>query len=120
MMEIVSESIICCFCDKDLTPKANSLNGDDDRGTIIRYKCPGCERSYCSASCCSGHKEKYSCPGTRLKTPYVHMSKFDQKQFLDDYFFLEDINTRIERASRILPIVTAKKRVNRRGKQDEH
>lgn len=37
------------------------------------------------------------------------MSKFDQKQFLDDYFFLEGVNNRIESAQRILSQVKIKK-----------
>ena len=99
-------SINCCFCDKNLSP------GDKETETksIIKYKCPGCERLYCSANCCSGHKEKFSCSGIRDQTPYVSLSKFDQKQFLDDYFFLEKINGGIERAQRILPRIPKPKR----------
>lgn len=90
----------CCFCDKNLSP------GDDHTttsNTIIKYKCPGCERIYCSANCCSGHKEKFSCSGVRNSTPYVHLAQFDQRQFLDDYFFLERLNSKIDSAQRILP-----------------
>lgn len=94
-------SVNCCFCDKNLSP------GDKETQTksIIKYKCPGCERLYCSANCCGGHKEKFSCSGLRDQTPYVPLSKFDQKQFLDDYFFLEKINSEIERAQRVLPVL---------------
>lgn len=92
-------SINCCFCDKDLSP------GDSIESTksITKYKCPGCGRTYCSADCCSGHKEKFSCSGIRDQTPYVHIKNFNQKQFLDDFFFLEKISIEIERKQRILP-----------------
>ena len=90
----LKSSTNCCCCDKDLTPGS------------IKYKCPGCERLYCKADCFKGHKEKFSCIGIRDRVPYVHLSRFDQKQFLDDYFFLEDIGTKIERAQRVLPKLT--------------
>ena len=81
----------CCYCEKDFTERPQ------------RYRCPGCERLYCSSACCIGHKQKYSCSGIRSKTPYVHRSNYEQKQFLDDYFFLEDVNNKIDKAARVLP-----------------
>lgn len=101
-MELNSQrtSINCCFCDKNLSPC------DKEEAITIkinRYKCPGCERIYCSANCCCGHKDKFDCSGIRNSTPYIPLNKFDQKQFLDDYFFLEKINNEIDRAQRTLP-----------------
>lgn len=89
----------CCFCDKDLSPSDQSST----KSSVIKYKCPACERIYCSANCFGGHKEKYDCSGVRNKIPYVNLSQFDQKQFLDDYFFLEEVNKKIESAHRALP-----------------
>lgn len=98
-MEILSTiTINCCFCDKNLSPDNNIKSKP-----VPKYKCPACERLYCTANCFSGHKEKFSCPGSRNKTPYVHISKFNQKQFLDDYFFLEEVNNKIETLHRVLP-----------------
>lgn len=73
----------CCICDKDLS--TNSLV----------YKCPACTRPYCQANCCKIHKEQFECTGVRDKTPYVHKSSYDEKQFIDDYLFLEEINQQI-------------------------
>lgn len=98
MENLSTISINCCFCDKNLSSSNNT-----NLKSVFKYKCPACERLYCSANCFGGHKEKFSCPGIRNKTPYVHISKFDQKQFLDDYFFLEEVNNKIETSSRILP-----------------
>lgn len=98
-----SKSVNCCFCDKNL-----SQNNQSSSNTVAKYKCPACDKIYCSASCCSGHKEKFNCPGIRNKTPYVHRSNFDQRQFLDDYFFLEEVNNKIENFQRILPVVVSK------------
>jgi len=92
-----SKSINCCFCDKDLSQKTCSKPS-----VTVRYKCPGCERVYCSADCFGGHKEKFSCSGVRNKTPYIHLANFDQKQFIDDYLFLEEVNNRIDSAHRSL------------------
>lgn len=100
----------CCFCDKNLSPDSQSSTK-----LIVKYKCPACDRLYCSAGCCSGHKEKFNCLGIRNKTPYVHLSKFDQKQFLDDYFFLEEINSRIESSQKVLPIVARKLKNKKRN-----
>lgn len=103
--------IICCSCDKNLSPC--DVGGDDNKlKTITRYKCPGCGRFYCSASCCSSHKDKFDCLGIRDQTPYVPLDKFDQKQFLDDFFFLEKINGQIERAQRILPRLKVRQNPN--------
>lgn len=88
----------CCFCDKNIS---YSENKDQPKKKIIVYKCPGCERKYCSVNCCSGHKQKYHCSGSRVRTPYVKLSEFGQAQFLDDYFFLEDVNQKLETISRI-------------------
>lgn len=112
-----SDSINCCFCDKDLSPGDNKT-----KNSIIKYKCPGCERFYCSAICSSGHKEKFACSGTRNKTPYVHLSKFDQKQFLDDYFFLEEVNNKIENAQRCLNQLKPhrKTNINNKSKRRNH
>lgn len=97
--------INCCFCDKNLS----SVDGEGGSQSIIKYKCPGCAKVYCSANCCSGHKEKFSCSAVRNRTPYVSLSKFDQKQFLDDYFFLEEINGKIDSAQRVLNRLRIKK-----------
>lgn len=105
------ESINCCFCDKDLSTSENNK-----KSLVIKYKCPGCERIYCSANCSSGHKDKFDCAGVRNKTPYIHLSKFDQKQFLDDYFFLEEVNEKIESAHRAIPKFEAKKKTTSRKK----
>lgn len=111
-MEIIPKNQInCCFCNKDLsTPSCQSV-GEQTKIVINKYKCPSCERLYCSANCSSGHKDKFDCSGTRDRTPYVHLSKFDQKQFLDDYFFLEEVNKKIETAHRKLPEL----KVNKKG-----
>lgn len=103
-----SELINCCFCDKDLSP-----GSQDSSIKIIKYKCPGCERIYCSARCSEGHKEKYCCLGSRDRTPYVPLSKFDQKQFLDDYFFLESVNEKLDSAHRTLDQL--RRRVNKKS-----
>lgn len=92
-----SDKINCCFCDKDLSPNAE---GTSTRP--IKYKCPACGRIYCSAVCFTSHKDIFECSGIRDRIPYVHISKFDQKQFLDDYFFLESVNSKIESAQKIL------------------
>jgi hypothetical protein len=99
--------INCCFCDKDLSPGQNRT---DIKASTTKYRCPGCERIYCSADCCNGHKEKFSCAGIRNSTPYVHLSKFDQKQFLDDYFFLEKVGNKIDNAQRALTHLGAVKK----------
>lgn len=104
-----SKSVNCCFCDKNL-----SQNSQSNPNTVIKYKCPACDKLYCSASCCCGHKEKFNCPGIRNKTPYVHRSNFDQRQFLDDYFFLEEVNNKIESSQRILPTVSNKIKTKKR------
>lgn len=99
IMENYSEKLVnCCFCDKDLSP-----GGQNSIVSSTKYKCPSCERVYCSANCFVGHKTKFDCSGVRNRTPYVDLSKFDQKQFLDDYFFLEEVNNKIETAHRSLP-----------------
>lgn len=92
-----SKSVYCCFCDKDLSTSDQSSGSRE-----IKYKCPACEKFYCNSNCFTGHKDKLDCPGVRDKTPYIHLSKFDQKQFLDDYFFLEEVNNKIETSQRIL------------------
>lgn len=98
----------CCFCDTDLSPSNQTKSK-----SITKYRCPGCERFYCKADCFSGHKEKFSCSGVRNKTPYVHISQFDQKQFLDDYFFLEEVNNKIENlAKRVSPRIKSTKNRN--------
>ena len=104
-------AISCCFCDKSLSPGDNH---EKTKSFVTKYKCPGCQRIYCSADCCSGHKEKFSCSGIRNTIPYVHLSKFDQKQFLDDYFFLEKVGDKIENAHRL----STRLRINR-GNQRE-
>lgn len=92
----LSDKINCCFCDKNLSPC------DKDTTTKpIKYKCPACERIYCSAKCSQLHKDIFECSGVRERTPYVPLSKFDQKQFLDDYFFLEAVNNKVEYAQRV-------------------
>lgn len=116
--QLYKQTINCCFCDLNLSPhkSTNSLvEGESERNqllkrSITKYKCPACERYYCSAICSSAHKNKFNCSGIRDKTPYVHLSKFDQKQFLDDYFFLEDVNKKIETSQRILVSLIDEKR----------
>lgn len=117
MDEHKANLINCCSCDKDL-----SSGGQDGDKRIIKYKCPGCERLYCNSECFISHKDKFQCSGIRNKTPYVHLSNFDQKQFLDDYFFLEEVNHKLESVQRIIPKLrannsrTTKQRKNRRSK----
>lgn len=98
MENLSAISINCCFCDENLSSDNNT-----ESKSVFKYKCPACERSYCSANCFGGHKGKFSCSGIRNKTPYVHISEFDQKQFLDDYFFLEEVNNKVETINKILP-----------------
>lgn len=127
MENLSTISINCCFCDKNLSSDNNTKSK-----SVFRYKCPACERLYCSAHCFGGHKEKFSCSGIRNKTPYVPISRFDQKQFLDDYFFLEEVNNKVETLNKILPELyknyksnktcPSKKRKNRnfRSKKQNH
>jgi len=109
-----SETIYCCFCDKDLSPGSQS-----GTNSIVKYRCPACERTYCRANCFAGHKERFTCPGVRNTTPYVSLSKFDEKQFLDDYFFLEKVNERIESARRVLPGIKKEKLINNISKKNK-
>lgn len=90
----------CCFCDKLLSSRGEE-GEKQTYNKIITYKCPACERKYCSANCCTGHKEKYDCCGVRNKTPYVKLDRFDQKQFLDDYFFLEEVKQKLDTVHRV-------------------
>lgn len=107
-----SNLLNCCFCDKNLSP-----GSQDNSKPIVKYRCPACDRIYCSANCCSGHKDKFDCPGIRNKTPYVHLSKFDQKQFLDDYFFLEEVNNKIESSQKVLPVLASKIKTKSKNKK---
>lgn len=75
---------LCCVCSKEKSS----------------YKCPGCSRVYCSVDCCKQHKDNFDCDGKRNKIPYVSLGGFDQKQFLDDYFFLEEVDQKIDKARR--------------------
>lgn len=107
-MEHISPTrvIHCCFCDRNLSPGENQ---QETKSSITKYKCPGCERPYCSADCCSGHKEKFSCSGIRNPTPYLSLSKFDQKQFLDDYFFLEKVGNKVDSVQRAITKLRCRK-----------
>lgn len=108
-------SINCCFCDINLTSDKRV-----ESKSVTKYKCPACERLYCTADCFRGHKEKFNCSGVRNKTPYVHISKFDQKQFLDDYFFLEEVNKKVETLHRILPTLNKNKTNNNKSSQSKN
>lgn len=113
-------TIICCNCDININPNTNSISN-----TVIagegpkKYKCPGCHRIYCSAHCSQGHKIKFDCSGSRNRTPYVKLSEFDQKQFLDDYFFLETVGQRLEASKRIIIKPKSNQSV-RKGSNNKH
>lgn len=113
MEEHPLKSFNCCFCDKDLSPSSQ-----DNDNRIIKYKCPGCERLYCKTDCFIGHKDKFQCLGSRNKTPYVHLSNFDQKQFLDDYFFLEEVNQKLESVQRVIPKLKSNKNHNTKQRRN--
>lgn len=112
MMEPILNAIndTCCYCDKDLSSSSSSSKqeGQDLEATadiviatsISKYKCPACERLYCSANCCVGHKDKFDCSGIRNPIPFVQLAQFDQKHFLDDFFFLEGVNSKLETLQR--------------------
>lgn len=111
----LGDKINCCFCDKDLSP-----NSEGTSARPIKYKCPACGRIYCSAVCFTSHKDIFECSGIRDRTPYVHLASYDQKQFLDDYFFLEAVNNKIEYAQKVLKVtkrpsncISKKKRVRK-------
>ncbi|RWS04226.1 box C/D snoRNA protein 1-like protein [Dinothrombium tinctorium] len=61
-----------------------------------KYRCPCCEANTCSLNCCKMHKIQFDCNGLRNRIQFKRLSDFDQKQFLDDYFFLEDTDRSID------------------------
>ena len=72
----------------------------------IKYRCPGCQLRTCCLDCVKKHKDVFLCSGKREKTPFVRMSQFYQKEFLNDYFFLEETEQVIDRAARSRKQVT--------------
>ena len=66
----------------------------------VKYRCPECQLRTCCLDCVKKHKDVFSCSGKREKTLFVKMSDFDQKEFLNDYFFLEETEQLIDRAAR--------------------
>lgn len=113
MDEVSPDFNSCCVCDINL----KSDTQRDATNHILSYKCPACTRKYCSVKCCNDHKTKFECSGLRNKTPYISLAKFDQSQFLDDYFFLEGINEDLERSQRKIKniIETTSKNSNKSG-----
>ncbi|RWS29428.1 box C/D snoRNA protein 1-like protein [Leptotrombidium deliense] len=63
---------------------------------VSKYKCPACEAKTCSLNCCKDHKIEFSCDGVRNRISFKRMVDYDQSQFLDDYFFLEDAERTID------------------------
>jgi hypothetical protein len=59
------------------------------------YKCPGCNRRSCSATCSTEHKEVFSCSGKRNKAAYVPLNKYTWGSMMDDYTYLEDCGRQI-------------------------
>lgn len=94
----------CCAC-----------NSQDS----VSYKCPGCSRKYCSVACCKEHKSTFGCDGKRKRFPYVPLGAFDQKQFLDDYFFLEEVNQKIDNAIRLKPSLNLLKNKHKAKKRKQ-
>jgi hypothetical protein len=67
----------------------------------IKYRCPGCQLRTCSLACVKKHKNIFKCNGKRDRVPFVKLSDFDEKTFIDDYFLLEETESVIERAVRV-------------------
>ena len=60
---------------------------------ICKYKCPRCNMGTCSLNCSKNHKKIYSCDGSKTRTNFVPISKFDLPQLKQDYSFLDEVIT---------------------------
>ncbi|KAJ8332502.1 hypothetical protein SKAU_G00422910 [Synaphobranchus kaupii] len=65
-----------------------------------KYRCPGCLKHSCSLPCVKKHKSESGCSGTRDKTAFVPISKFDEMSLLSDYRFLEDTGRLVDSTHR--------------------
>lgn len=65
-----------------------------------KYCCPACLKKTCSLTCVRKHKEQDNCTG-RKTVSFKRVSEFTDKDLVDDYFLLEEVNEGIERAARM-------------------
>ncbi len=60
-----------------------------------KYCCPACQIKTCSLTCVQNHKKESKCPGLRVAPPAPTPTgaKYDEEAFVQDYRFLEKVNT---------------------------
>ncbi|PRW59975.1 box C D snoRNA 1 [Chlorella sorokiniana] len=68
-----------------------------------KYCCPRCDRRTCSLDCVKAHKEATGCSGKRDRTAFVGRGAFDERTFLSDYRFLEEVKLADDVAKRSKP-----------------
>ncbi|KAJ3026095.1 UNVERIFIED_CONTAM: hypothetical protein HDU68_006204 [Siphonaria sp. JEL0065] len=69
-------------------------------GATSKYRCPGCSTRSCSLGCVTAHKKALGCTGTRERTTYVPMARYDATTQRSDFCFLEDAARVADNAAR--------------------
>lgn len=78
--------------------KANVFNA----GCVIcqssssKYRCPGCNVVTCSLACTKQHKADTGCKGTRDRTAFVPISRFNETHLVSDINLLSDTSRTTE------------------------
>ncbi|KAL4421032.1 hypothetical protein ABPG77_007507 [Micractinium sp. CCAP 211/92] len=68
-----------------------------------KYCCPRCDKRTCSLECVKAHKDASGCSGKRDRTAFVGRAEFDERTFLSDYRFLEEVKLADDVAKRSKP-----------------
>lgn len=66
----------------------------------FKYRCPACAIQTCSLACVKNHKVVKNCSGTRDKTKFVPVAKFDQLDFASDLNLLQEVSKSLESISK--------------------
>ncbi|EFN53290.1 hypothetical protein CHLNCDRAFT_11283, partial [Chlorella variabilis] len=73
------------------------------RKQAAKYCCPRCQHRTCSLECVQAHKDASGCTGKRDRTAFVGRGEFDERTFLSDYRFLEEVQLADDVAKRSKP-----------------
>eukprot|EP00887_Chlorella_sp_A99_P006711 scaffold3.g6711.t1 len=68
-----------------------------------KYTCPRCSCRSCSVECVKAHKEESGCSGKRDRAAFVGRGEFDERAFMSDYCFLEEVKLADDVAKRSRP-----------------
>lgn len=80
-----------------------------------KYRCPGCEFITCSLACTKEHRAQSGCKGTRDRTAFVPISRFNEQHLLSDINLLNDF-ARATESSKKTVCIDEEERLSKRFK----